>query len=108
MAAEIQQSVIDVLIQKTVKAAKNHKVKTTILGGGVTANQELRKQFLEKTKQEMPKIKLLMPSPQLSTDNAVMVGITAYYQWLNPPAGGKNWKEIKANANLRIDETYEG
>ncbi len=48
MAAEVQQAIIDVLIKKTLKAVKNFKVKTIILGGGVTANKELRKQFKEK------------------------------------------------------------
>ena len=43
ISAEIQQAVIDVLIRKTLKAAKDYKAKTIILGGGVAANQELTK-----------------------------------------------------------------
>jgi len=45
MAHELQQSIIDVLIYKTLKAAKEYNVKSIILGGGVSANKELRKQF---------------------------------------------------------------
>ena len=45
MCREIQQSIIDVLIHKTIKAAKDFGVKSIILGGGVAANQELRNQF---------------------------------------------------------------
>ncbi|GAI12756.1 unnamed protein product, partial [marine sediment metagenome] len=47
MCHEVQQAVIDVLISKTIKAAKGYKAKSIILGGGVAANEELRKQFKE-------------------------------------------------------------
>ena len=48
ISKEVQQAIIDVLIHKTLKAAKDFKAKTIILGGGVSANQELRRQFKEK------------------------------------------------------------
>jgi len=48
MSASFQQAVIDVLINKTIKAANEFKVKTIILSGGVAANLELRKQIKEK------------------------------------------------------------
>jgi len=98
MAAETQQAIIDVLIQKTIKAGKNKKAKTIILGGGVTANKELRKQLKKRAKKE--KIKLFIPETKYSTDNAVMTAITAFYLWQKK----KTWKDIKANANLKIDE----
>jgi len=103
MAAEIQQAIINVLLRKTLKAAKNHKAKTIILGGGVAANEKLRRDFKEKTKKDLPKIKLLLPEIKFCTDNAAMIGATAYFYWLK--GGKKNWKEIKANANLKIDES---
>ncbi|MFH1462405.1 MAG: tRNA (adenosine(37)-N6)-threonylcarbamoyltransferase complex transferase subunit TsaD [bacterium] len=100
MSAEIQQAIIDVLIYKTLKAAKNSKAKTIILGGGVGANQELRKQLKEKLEKEMPKAKYLVPDKKYCTDNAAMIAATAYYHL---PEQTKEWKNIKANANLRID-----
>lgn len=100
VCAEVQQAVIDVLIAKTLKAAKEFKVKSIILGGGVAANKELRKQFREKIKKELPKVQFFAPFPQFSTDNAAMVGITAYYHYLK--GGTKNWSEIKARANWRL------
>jgi N6-L-threonylcarbamoyladenine synthase len=45
LCKEIQQAIIDVLLYKTAKAARDYGAKTIILGGGVTANDELRKQF---------------------------------------------------------------
>ena len=100
MSFEIQQTIIDVLISKTLKAAKDYKAKTIILGGGVIANTELKKQFKEKMKKEIPNSKLYIPASKLCTDNAVMIGITGYFLWLNNKS--KNWKNIKVNANLRV------
>lgn len=99
MCREIQQSVIDVLIKKTIKSAKDYKVKTIILGGGVTANQELRKQFEEKIKKELSNIQYLKPNIQFCTDNAAMIAITAYFH----KKEAKDWKNIKVNANLRTN-----
>ncbi len=101
IAAEIQQAIIDVLIKKTTKAAKNYKAKTIMLGGGVTSNTELRKQFKEKIKKELPNIQYLIPNIQFCTDNAVMVGITGYFRW-KKMGKSENWQDIKADANLRI------
>ena len=99
MCWEIQQAIIDVLIYKTLKAAKDYQVKTIILGGGVIANTELQKQFKIKIKKEIPNFKLYIPKPNMCTDNAVMIGITAYF---NQEKKTKNFAKIKADANLRI------
>lgn len=98
MCFEIQQSIIDVLIAKTIKAAKEYKAKSIILGGGVAANLELRKQFKKRIKKEIPNTKYLIPDIKYCTDNALMVAITAYFHWLKK----ENWKNIVVNANLRL------
>jgi N6-L-threonylcarbamoyladenine synthase len=99
MCFEVQQAVIDVLIYKTLKAVKNFKAKSVILGGGVAANEELRKQFQEKIKKELPDIQYLIPNIQYCTDNAAMVAVTAYF---NREKATKNWQKIQVNANLKI------
>ena len=91
MCREVQQAIIDVLIKKTIKAAKDYKAKTIILGGGVSANKELRKQFKSKWEHN-----LLVPLKEFSTDNAVMTGIAGHF------GKPKDWQKIKADANLRI------
>jgi len=96
MCQEVQQAIIDVLIKKTIKAAKDYRVKTIILGGGVSANDELRKQFAYKLKTINYKLNFLVPSKNLCTDNAVMTGIAGYF------GKPKDWQKIKADANLRI------
>lgn len=97
MSAEVQQAIIDVLIKKTMRAVKDFGAQTLILGGGVSANQELRKQFkIQTDKQE---IDLLVPPANLSTDNGLMIAVAGYFH--------KNkkikWSTLEANANLRLE-----
>jgi len=99
MAAEVQQAIIDVLIYKTIKAAKDFRVKSIILGGGVAANDELRKQFMLIVKCQMLNVKFFVPPKNLCTDNAAMVAATAYF---HQKTAAKDLKKIKANANLKI------
>ena len=82
MCWEIQQAIIDVLIHKTLKAAKDFKAKSIILGGGVAANKELRKQFKSAIKKELPNILYLIPDISFCTDNALMIAATAYFHFL--------------------------
>ncbi|MEA3292902.1 MAG: tRNA (adenosine(37)-N6)-threonylcarbamoyltransferase complex transferase subunit TsaD [Patescibacteria group bacterium] len=100
MCYEIEQAIIDVLIAKTIKACKEYNVKTIMLGGGVAANQELGKQFKQTIKKQLPNLKFYVPTPKLCADNAVMVGVTGYCGCLKGKT--KIYKNIKANANLRI------
>jgi len=103
MCAEVQQAIIDVLIEKTIRAAKEYKAKTVILSGGVAANDELRKRLSLKCKVYSSQLEFLVPSKILCTDNAAMIAIAGYFKYLY----GKpetSWKNIKADANLRIDQ----
>jgi len=100
MCFEIQQSIIDVLIKKTIKAAKDYNVKTIILGGGVSANKELQKQFENKIQKELPDTKYLFPDQSsLSTDNGLMTAITSFYHKKETTS----WQKLEADANLRIN-----
>jgi len=99
MAHELQQSIIDVLIYKTLKAAKEYNVKSIILGGGVSANKELRKQFKKNIKKELQDVNCFLPAIKHSTDNALMIALTAYYLLKSK---NKRWKKAIVNANLRL------
>ncbi len=94
MAKEIQQAIIDVLIKKTIKAARDYKVKSVILSGGVVSNKELKKQFQEKI--DFP---LYFPPSKLCTDNALMTCLAGFFTKKT-----KDWKKTKVNANLRVNE----
>lgn len=100
MCFEAQQAVIDVLIKKTTKAAKDWKAKAIILGGGVAANFQLQKQLTKKVKKDLPKSEIYIPPSRYCTDNAVMTAITAYFHRKEK----KSWHRIQAKANLRLDQ----
>lgn len=99
MAAEIQEAIVDVLIFKTLRAAKEYGAKSIILGGGVAANVELRRVF-EARLQTMD-VRLLAPPRNLSTDNGAMIAVAGYFQ-LRQDKAIKNWDKIEALPNLRI------
>lgn len=72
LAASFQQSVIEVLVKKTVKATEEYKVKQVLLAGGVAANKGLRK-ALEEAFSTKSDIDLVIPPLNLCTDNAAMI-----------------------------------
>ncbi|HZQ29897.1 MAG TPA: tRNA (adenosine(37)-N6)-threonylcarbamoyltransferase complex transferase subunit TsaD [Patescibacteria group bacterium] len=86
----VQKAVVDVLVTKTLKAAKELKVKSILLGGGVAANQMLRDDLKNKSGQE-----LFIPPKSLCTDNAAMIAAAAFYN--GEPI---NWDKISANPQL--------
>ncbi|WP_409305891.1 tRNA (adenosine(37)-N6)-threonylcarbamoyltransferase complex transferase subunit TsaD [Peribacillus sp. SCS-155] len=73
LAASFQESVIDVLVSKTVKAAQEYNVKQVLLAGGVAANKGLRNALTEAFA-SMPERELIIPPLYLCTDNAAMIG----------------------------------
>ncbi|WP_419954709.1 tRNA (adenosine(37)-N6)-threonylcarbamoyltransferase complex transferase subunit TsaD [Neobacillus niacini] len=72
LAASFQESVIEVLVKKTVKATEEYKVKQVLLAGGVAANKGLRRE-LEKAFSTKADIDLVIPPLNLCTDNAAMI-----------------------------------
>jgi len=75
-----QQAIIDILIAKTIKAAKKTNAKTIMLSGGVSANQELRINLANEIKEQLPKINFLVPDNQYTTDNAAMIAAAAAFK----------------------------
>jgi N6-L-threonylcarbamoyladenine synthase len=99
VAREVQQAVIDVLIEKTLRAAKEFGVKSIILGGGVVANEQLKRQFIENSKRQIANFKILIPPKELCTDNGLSIAIAGFF---NKEKATKNFDKIRAEANLRI------
>jgi len=81
VAKEFEDAVAEVLVSKTFRAIDEYNIKTLIIGGGVVSNEYIRKQFEEKVA-EYSELKLLLPTPQLRTDNALMIGLAGYLRWL--------------------------
>lgn len=105
-AASFQQAAVDVLISKTIRAAKEYSAKTILLAGGVAANKELRKQLGEKIAQELPITNYQLPSVALATDNAAMIAAAAYFD--KHRATLTRWKTLKADGNLKIKTPISG
>ncbi len=76
IVSSFQESVVEVLVKKTIQAAQDQKLKRIVLSGGVAANQRLR-QRMEEESSEL-KLKVYLPSPVFCTDNAAMVGVVGY------------------------------
>lgn len=98
---EFQQAVIDVLIAKTMKAAQKYRPKTIILGGGVAANQELRKQIKKELSKKFPKISLLLPEIRFTGDNAAMIAAAGCLKVFKKRFV-KNINSLKADGNLKL------
>lgn len=77
VAASFQESVIEVIVSKTIKAAKEYNVKQVLLAGGVAANKGLRA-TLQNEMNELNNIELIIPPLSLCTDNAAMIGAAAF------------------------------
>ena len=102
IAAEFQKAVVDVLVSKTIKAGRKYSAKSILLGGGVAANKLLRKQLKSAVKKELPNSLFLIPDSSFCTDNAVMIGLCAYYKYFSDKNNLKNWQEIKINLNPKL------
>jgi len=100
MAFEIEQSITDILVKKTIKAARDFNAKMILIGGGVAANEELREKLLKNCKLKIESCRVLIPPTELCTDNAVMTAIAGYFR--HRQGKKENWKDIKAEANLKI------
>lgn len=99
VAASFQQAVIDVLVDHTVKAAKELGVGTVALAGGVASNSSLRLEMEQRCKQE--NLLFCHPSPVFCTDNAAMIGVAGYYEYKN---GVRHSWDLNAVPNLKIGQ----
>ncbi len=97
VAASFQAAVLDVIVAKTVKAAKDMDKDKIVLAGGVASNSRLREMMSEECRKNG--IKLYYPSPILCTDNAAMIGCAAYYKYI---AGECDDLTLDAVPNLEL------
>lgn len=81
LCASLQKTVIDILMDKLRKAAKDLNIKEVAVAGGVSANSGLRAAFEDHAKRYGWKIHI--PKFGYTTDNAAMVGIAGYYKYLD-------------------------
>jgi N6-L-threonylcarbamoyladenine synthase len=80
ICASYQRHLIQILLKNTKRALEIHQLTQLAIAGGVSANSELRQQ-LKQLETELG-ITAFIPKMEYCTDNAAMIGITAYYKWL--------------------------
>jgi len=83
--AAFQQAVVDVLVQKTITAVQMHDIDTVVLGGGVSANNCLRRQMAENC--DKNKLNLYLPAIENCTDNGAMIAFAGLQKFLSGETG---------------------
>ena len=94
ICASTQKAIIDTLLAKTIKAAKEYKTKSILLGGGVAANQTLKNNLIL-IASSISNVKVFVPQKSLCTDNAAMIAAAGFFNYQN-----LTWKNIEANPEL--------
>lgn len=95
-AREFEDAVVEILLKKTKRAMTENNAQTLIIGGGVSANYEIRKGFKNMIKNEFPETLLYIPPRELSTDNAIMIGVAAFLRTNRPD---QEAKDLRAQGN---------
>lgn len=99
IAASFQSSVVDALLERAMLACKEYGMNKLAIAGGVASNSAIRKAFEEKCKKE--NIEFYHPSPIFCTDNAAMIGVAAYYEYIK---GTRHGWDLNAVPNLKLGE----
>ncbi|MFA5155129.1 MAG: tRNA (adenosine(37)-N6)-threonylcarbamoyltransferase complex transferase subunit TsaD [Patescibacteria group bacterium] len=96
---EYQNAIIDILVHKTIGAARKFRAKTVMLAGGVSANTALRSRLAEAVRTKLTGANFLVPKFEYTTDNAAMIAAAAYYRL--------RWKKTIPFQRLRVDASLQ-
>lgn len=99
VAASFQKAVIDVLVEHAMEALKEYGFDKFAIAGGVASNSSLRAAF--QTECEKRNIEFYNPSPIYCTDNAAMIGVAGYYEYIK---GARSGFDLNAVPNLKLGE----
>lgn len=99
IAASFQKSVVDALLSRALLACEEYGMDKLAIAGGVASNSAIRSAFAENC--EKKGIKFYHPSTIYCTDNAAMIGVAAYYEYIN---GTRHGWDLNAVPNLKLGE----
>ncbi len=99
VAASFQKAVVDALVSRAVRLAKECGMDKLAIAGGVASNSALRAAVQEECAKN--NIRFYSPSPVLCTDNAAMIGAAAYYEYIK---GVRHGYDLNAVPNLKLGE----
>ncbi|MDA0769812.1 MAG: tRNA (adenosine(37)-N6)-threonylcarbamoyltransferase complex transferase subunit TsaD [Chloroflexi bacterium] len=94
VAAAFQEAMVDSMVTQTIAAAKLHKVKGILLGGGVASNSLLRVEMRKRAP-----VEVIVPAPALCTDNGAMIGAAAFFHLRH---GNRFQWDMDVIPNLRL------
>jgi len=97
LAYGFQESVVDVLVTKTLRAARRAGARSVVLGGGVAANRVLRERLADGAR--AAGFPLVVPRPALCTDNGAMIGAAGARRWV---AGARAGLDLDARPSLPL------
>ena len=97
LAAEIQEAIVDVLVNKSIRAIKKYRVKSFLLAGGVAANNRLKEKLARLISAENVPVRLHVPRASYCTDNAIFIATAACFNF-----NKIDWKKIAASPELTI------
>ena len=100
LAAEFENSVSEVLTKKTKKAIEKYKIKSLIIGGGVSANNRLRKDF-KNFEKELNNLEVYIPNKKYTGDNGLMIALAGFYRLRNGDYL-KNPTKVFGNLKLKM------
>lgn len=99
VAASFQKAVVDVLVEHAMAAVDEFGFEKFAIAGGVASNSSLRAAFETACKEK--KIEFYHPSPIFCTDNAAMIAVAGYYEYIN---GTRSGYDLNAIPNLKLGE----
>lgn len=99
VAASFQKAVIEVLVEHSLHAVKEFGYEKFAIAGGVASNSSLRAAFEQECGRKG--VKLYYPSPVFCTDNAAMIGVAGYYEYIK---GVRSGFDLNAVPNLKLGE----
>lgn len=99
IAASFQKAVTDVLVENAMRAVKEYGLNKFAIAGGVASNSTLRSAMQKACEKEA--IEFYHPSPIYCTDNAAMIGVAAYYEYIR---GTRHGWDLNAVPNLKLGE----
>lgn len=99
VAASFQKSVVDVLLEHSLHAIEEYGFEKFAIAGGVASNSTLRETFTREL--EKRNVEFYHPSPIFCTDNAAMIGVAGYYEYI---AGNRSGYDLNAIPNLKLGE----
>lgn len=100
IAVEFEDAVADVLVGKAMRAIDLFGANTIVVGGGVSANSYIRQRLKAALEDEGNPSKLLIPPPELATDNALMIALAGYFHALKNEFADPS--KLAANGNLKL------